>query len=95
MSEINRRMTNWIEIKYHEATEEDKRLYGDECEFVWDCPLPDDMQGVLITDNLGDVYLTYFNVDIDLGSYFENYVHEEVVAWMPLPESFKKARENE
>lgn len=86
-------MTKWIEIKYHEATEKDKQIHGDECEFLWDCPLPADMQGVLVTDKQGDVYLTYFNVDIDEGGYFENYDHDEIVAWMPLPEPFKKVRE--
>lgn len=84
-------MSEWIEIKYHEATDEDKQIYGDECEFVWDCPLPDDRQRVLITDEFGDIDIT--NFCIDEGSYFEDYDHEEIVAWMPLPEPFRKARE--
>lgn len=87
-------MSEWIEIKYHKATEEDKQRYGDECDIVWDCPLPDDMQRVLITDKFGDVYIAEFC--IDEGSYFECYEDEgDVVAWMPLPEPFRKASEEE
>lgn len=87
-------MSEWIEIKYHEATEKDKQLYGDECKFVWDCPLPNNMEEVLITDQCGELGIAEFC--IGEGSYFWPYDDiDDVVAWMPLPEPFEREEDED
>ena len=88
-------MCEWIPIKTRPATEEEKVHYkghlcvllDDEFEIL-DCPLPEDGQEVLVTYG-GYVYLDVFCRDYD-GCYFEDCPMEDVTAWMPLPEPFKK-----
>lgn len=85
-------MNEWIEVTYHEVTGEEQEVYGNEIEFVYDCMLPDDGQEVLITTDQGYVRATiFYNDDC---AYFEGWEDkDEVTAWMPFPEPFKKARE--
>lgn len=81
-------MNQWIPITYHKATEEEQEGYGEDITSVYDCPLPDDGQEVLITTKYGTVVCTTFYTD--MGSYFEYYEDEdEVVAWMSLPDPYK------
>lgn len=84
-------MNEWIEVKYREVTDEEREMYGEECDFIYDCQLPDDMQEVLVTTYRGEVdKTTFYNDDY---AYFEGWEDkDEVKAWMPLPEPFKKAR---
>ena len=80
--------SQWIPIKTRELTEEEKEEYPD-CTFMYDCKLPEDGEEVLVTTWLGDTALDTFCRDD--GCYFENYCDEEdVIAWMPKPESYKK-----
>lgn len=83
--------SEWIPIKTRELTEEEKEEYPD-ITFMWDCPLPDDAQDVLITTSWGDVKFCTFCVD-DIGSYFDEMDEDDVLAWMPLPDSYKKEGE--
>lgn len=85
--------SNWIPIKTRELTAEEKEECPD-ITFMWDCPLPDDAQDVLITTKWGDVRLCTFCVD-DLGSYFDEMDDDDVLAWMPLPEPYKKGGDGE
>ena len=86
--------SSWIPIKTRELTAEEKEENPD-ITFMWDCPLPDDAQDVLITTCWGDVKICTFCVD-DLGSYFDEMDEDEVLAWMPLPEPYtKEDSENE
>lgn len=83
----------WIPVKTRPMTEEEKEYYS-EFHFegngiIYECPLPDDGQEVLITSKFGSVEKTTFYTDC--GNYFENYEdYDEVIAWMPLPESYKE-----
>lgn len=73
--------TRWIPIKY-------------ELPCVYDCPLPDDGQDVLITTCNGNVVVDTFCREYGDGCYFETYCDDgDVVAWMPLPEPYKAESE--
>ena len=80
--------SSWIPIKARELTAEEKEEHPD-ITFMWDCPLPDDAQDVLITTSWGDVKICTFCVD-DIGSYFDEMDEDDVLAWMPLPEPYTK-----
>ena len=80
--------SGWIPVKTRELTAEEKEEHPD-CTFMWDCPLPDDAQDVLITTCWGDVKICTFCVDFN-GSYFDEMDEDDVLAWMPLPEPYTK-----
>ena len=89
----------WIPIKYRPMTEEEKneiveeygKDYGDI--EMFDCSLPDDGQEVLISTPWGIVITAFYT---DYGYYFDGYEDKgDVVAWMPLPEPYKKGGDNE
>ena len=85
--------TDWIPIKTRPMTEEEKEEIGHEYAFMYDCPLPDDGQDVLITDCFGNIEVDTFCRDIE-GVYFENNCDAgNVIAWMPLPEPYKTESE--
>ena len=83
----------WIPVKTRQMTEEEKEYYSEYLfegnGLIYECPLPDDGQEVLITSKYGSVDKTTFYTDC--GNYFENYEdYDEVIAWQPLPEPFKE-----
>ena len=83
----------WIPVKTRPMTEEEKEYYSEYLfegnGLIYECPLPDDGQEVLITSKYGSVDKTTFYTDC--GNYFENYEdYDEVIAWQPLPEPFKE-----
>lgn len=83
----------WIPIKTRPMTEEEKEYYSEYLfegnGLIYECPLPEDGQEVLITSKYGSVDKTTFYTDC--GNYFENYEdYDEVIAWQPLPEPFKE-----
>ena len=84
---------SWIAIKTRPMTEEEKEYYSEYLSegngMIYECPLPDDGQEVLITSKYGSVDKTTFYTDC--GNYFENYEdYDEVIAWKLLPEPFKE-----
>lgn len=86
--------TEWIPIKTRPMTEEEKEEIGHEYAFMYDCPLPDDGQEVLITDCYGNVEIDTFCRDHE-GFYFEDNCDDgEVIAWIPLPQPYKAERED-
>lgn len=86
--------TMWIPIKTRPMTEEEKEEIGHEYAFMYDCPLPDDGQEVLITDCFGNVEIDTFCEDVE-GVYFENNCDDgDVIAWMPRPQSYKAEKED-
>ena len=86
--------TSWIPIKTRPMTEEEKEEIGHEYAFMYDCSLPDDGQDVLITDCYGNVEVDTFYRDYE-GFYFETNCDDgEVIAWMPLPSSYKAESED-
>ena len=84
-------MTNeWTPIKTRPTTEEEKKYFEEYadyvCDTMWDCPLPEDGQEVLITTRHGEVTTDTFICDGSYGSYFETYGDDgDVLAWMPFP----------
>ena len=83
----------WIPVKTRPMTEEEKEYYSEYLSegngMIYDCPLPDDGQEVLITSKYGSVDKTTFYTDC--GNYFEQYEdYDEVIAWQPLPEPYKE-----
>lgn len=87
--------SGWIPVKTRPMTEEEKENYSEyliESDgFIYECPLPDDGQKVLITSKYGSVDKTTFYTDC--GNYFENYEdYDEVIAWQPLPEPFTESK---
>lgn len=92
---IHKLKDGWIPIKMRPGTDEE---YEEFCKYeecpredfrVFECSLPDDGVEVLITTKYGYVAVsTFYNDDC---AYFEGYEDDgEVVAWMPLPEAYKK-----
>ena len=84
---------DWIPIKTRPMTEEEKEYYSEYLfegnGLIYECPLPEDGQEVLVTSKYGSVDKTTFYTDC--GNYFENYEdYDEVIAWQPLPEPYKE-----
>ena len=82
----------WIPIKTRPMMEEEKEYYSEYLfegnGLIYECPLPEDGQEVLITSKYGSVDKTTFYTDC--GNYFENYEdYDEVIAWQPLPEPYQ------
>jgi hypothetical protein len=91
---VTPQQTSWIPIKTRPLTEEEKEEIGHEYAFMYDCPLPDDGQEVLITDCYGNVEIDTFCRDHE-GFYFENNCDDgEVIAWQPKPEGYKAESED-
>ena len=85
---------DWIPIKTRPMSEEEKEYYSEylfeDNGLIYECPLPDDGQEVLITSKYGSVDKTTFYTDC--GNYFENYEdYDEVIAWQPLPQPYKES----
>lgn len=90
----------WIPIKTRPLTDKEKEEYADlgysedSMSFMFDCPLPEDGEEVLITTQYGEVRTDTFYRDD--GCYFETYCDEDdVKAWMPLPEPYKESEVKE
>lgn len=84
-----REQTGWIPIKTRPLTKEEKEEFGHEYAYMYDCPLPDDGQDVLITDWCGNVEIDTFCKDYDAFYFETNCDDGEVIAWMPLPTPYK------
>lgn len=84
----------WIPIKTRPGTDEEYEefsQYGDcprEDFRVFECPLPDDEQKVLVTTRWGDICTDIWHRDIDCCYFEDNCDDDDVVAWMPLPEPY-------
>lgn len=88
----------WTPIKTRPLTDEEKEEYAnlgyseDSMTSMYDCPLPEDGEEVLITTRYDTVCTDTFYRDD--GCYFETYCDEDdVKAWMPLPEPYKAESE--
>lgn len=86
----------WIPLKTRPMTEEECTYYRDLSEYeaeLFDCPLPDDGQEVLVSWG-GNVCIDTFVHDDSDGCYFEGVEIDDVEAWMPLPEPYKAESED-
>ena len=82
----------WIPLKTRPMTDEESTFYRDWAEYgaeLFDCPLPDDGQEVLISV-CGGVEVDTFVQDANDGCYFEGRDIDDVDAWMPLPLPYKQ-----
>lgn len=89
-----KRPNKWIPIKTRPLTNKEKEEYADlgysedSIDSMYDCPLPDDGEEVLITTRYDEVTTDTFYRDE--GCYFETYCDkDDVKAWMPLPKPYK------
>ena len=81
----------WIPLKTRPMTEKEATHYRCYAKYgveMFDCPLPDDGQEVLISRD-GKVSTDTFVQD-DLICYFEEAGIDSVEAWQPKPEPYKK-----
>ena len=80
----------WIPFEVRELTDEEKKIYP-EWSFIFDCPLPEDGQEILVSRN-GNVSMdTFYNDEIcylDSGCMIEN-----GMAWMPKPKPYSPKEE--
>ena len=79
----------WIPVKYHELTEEERKecLFSADIKYMIDCELPDDEQEIIVTDGRHvwvDTCIVNDGYALDSG---HDWI-EDVIAWMPLPESY-------
>ena len=86
----------WIPLKYRPMDEDEYRAfykeYGDlpvEERKVFDCQMPADGQEILISTEYGHIYLDTCECD-DCYGLEEGGDWDGVLAWMPLPEPYKK-----
>lgn len=79
--------SQWIPITMRPIEEDEKFVFPD-ATFIFDCPMPEDGQQILISTKYGVEFDTCFTDD---GCYLDsNRDWEEVYAWQPLPEPYKK-----
>lgn len=79
----------WIPFKEREADEEERKVYG--CDMILTGELPEEDEDILVTYASGKVCSDAFLREgyecyLDSGAQFIS----EAIAWMPLPEAYKK-----
>ena len=85
----------WIPIKWHEITEEEREEegYSEEWSVFIDSPMPTDYERILVTTKHGEVEIdTCFE---DNGFYLDSgwdWV-DDIIAWMPLPPAWEGAND--
>lgn len=96
--------SGWNPIKTEKISDDEKKelaeKYGmspeefDDC-WRYACKMPEDNQECLITTSVwGYVCIDTFHIDEDGAMYFEDHDDEDdVLAWMPLPDAYKKEDE--
>ena len=99
-----KKKSEWIPVSTRKATKEEIEgaaskmdLTPEELDGTWVycCQLPEDRQEVLVSTKWG-VRLVEFTNDPDYGCTFEGYEDEgDVLAWMPLPEPYKKDEQDD
>ena len=81
----------WIPVKYHEITEEEREENGYPKDWVYllDCEMPQDEQEILVQVKNGEIRwdVCYLDDGFSLDSGWD--WADDVVAWMPLPEPYK------
>ena len=97
----NEETREWIPIKMRPGTDEE---YEDFCKYgdcpredfrVFESPMPDNEQEVLVTTRWGNVCVDTWYSDVD-GCYFEyNSDDDDVIAWMPIPAAYKPEVQHE
>jgi len=93
--------SEWIPITFRQTDDEEyektREVYDsywadlprEECK-VYDCRMPDDGQEVLITTSWGAVCEDTYHTDDVLAGFEDHDDPDDVIAWMPKPEAYKK-----
>ena len=85
--------SEWIPVEYHQITKEERQEndYPKDWVYCIDSPMPEEGQEILITTNAGYVEKDTCYDDGD-GYYTDSGYDwfEDITAWMPLPEPYKK-----
>lgn len=86
----------WTPIKWHYCTDEDRKEYGfnEDIVVVFDCDMPDNHQGILVTTSYGFVEkdICYIEDGFSLDSGYDWI--EDIIAWAPLPEPYHPGEES-
>ena len=91
---VTQKSGKWIALVARPMTNEEREYYSEKLDYcdgdaaIYDCPLPEEGQDVLITTCTGGVLIDTFFNDYD-GCGFEGYDIEDVKAWMPLPKPYE------
>ena len=95
---VERSTSEWVPIITRDMDNEELEEFAKQTGFSVDeidpwcyaCRLPDDGQEVIISTSSWGVTITEFYADED-GCYFDGYEDKgDVIAWMPLPDPYKK-----
>lgn len=98
--DIPQKSGKWIALVTRPMTNEEREYYSEQLDYcdgdavIYDCPLPEEGQEVLITTCTGWVLIDTFFNDYD-GCGFEGYDIEDVKAWMPLPKPYEPQESEE
>ena len=90
---VTQKSGSWIALVARPMTNEEREYYSEQLDYcdgdaaIYNCPLPEEGQEVLITTCTGGVLIDTFFNDCD-GCGFEGYDIEDVKAWMPLPKPY-------
>lgn len=88
--------TRWIPVKWHNITEEEREREGYPKEWLtmFDCPMPEDEQEILVTiqgskreGRWVEKDICYIEDGYSLDSGYDWI--DDILAWMPLPEPYK------
>ena len=88
----------WIPLKIRPMTEEEMIFHSEWIEYgaeIFDCPLPEDGQEVLVSCGGYVCVDTFCKDDGCYGCYFEGVDIEDVDAWMPLPKPYEPQESEE
>ena len=89
-------MDKWIPLTTRPMTEEEMEYYREwsdvEGAMIFDCPLPEDGQEVLVSYDGYVCVDTFCKAD---GCYFEGVEIYDVDAWMPLPKPYEPQERSE
>lgn len=92
IKEMERPHGEWIPITMRPIEAEEKIDYPD-VTFMFDCPMPENGQDILVSTKYGVEYDTCY---LDDGYYLDSDRDwEEVYAWQPLPEPYMREADND
>lgn len=79
----------WIPFKTRPLTDEEKDHYPDLI-YMFDCPLPEDGQEILVSFLNGMVWVDEWSNDCNECGLASGSDVEEGMAWMPMPEAYRR-----
>lgn len=89
--EQDEKENGWIPVRYHQILEKERaeESISNDIRYMLDCKMPDDGQEILVTNGETTWQDTSF-IDCD-GYYLDGgYDWIDIMAWMPLPDSYKE-----